>query len=1344
MCIRDRITSDETLTIRIPPNATKNWKKAIILQEKLTIIAQTSLPTATIVGSGERCAGSSTKVPIYVALTGTAPWDIKYKINTGSNIDVNGIMTSPYIIQAQTPGTYTLTYLKDNNTTSTKLYGSGTVIENAIPPVVTISSPSGATQTFDTVTQKKVQLVGSPWGGVFSGPGVTSTDSTFHSTWVPLGGPYKIKYTYTNVKGCSKSDSSMFTTSSGAYRIDFPGNKTQFCHSSAPVVISGFNSQGVTGMFQFFDVTLGVWDVPGPGKLIEMVGPNQIKIYPQRAPNQQRVYKIEYSFFQPLPLIFFDITADFTINENPTGLDFNIFSERCVNAGDTLITAAKSFVSGQGLGFFFCQEHPGIIGNRDSANAEALFRATVAGPGTHNIRYYFISQYGCMSDTVMHPVTVNALTPLSIVMENYYNAQLGVDTLKGIPAGPSGLFSPTVFFSYNADGLGKFKLSTADTFSIYYSYTDSNGCKNTTSRLLTLLNPNADIVGINSYYCYYGGAPDTIRATIKETKGTPVASGFEINKTPYAKKLNDSTIIIHPDSLLAGVDTVDFIYKLGSVPFRVQRTLKVDSIGSFDFGAYLQSQYCKDGLKENLSPVQPSYGGIGTFSLSGSGVSGDFFDPTIAAVGKDTLYCQFTRTESGCRKTISKTVMVKRLPHPKYIIDDKCITGVNTDSTIFINQTPEIDSVVSWKWDFGDLGSGLENRSSRVSPKHFYRSPGRTDVKVEVAHSNGCDNDTTIQFQIGLKPIANFYWENDCFTGDSVNFINSTTSSGLSTDTYYWHFYSATDTILDTIPTKTDVKHIYPVIGDYRVDLIAVTSELCADTISKVMHLRSTIRIADSSYYFESFNKGRGDWSIDPKPKPSTWEFGCFDTINAPADSAYFTKTIKGVVERSYINGPCFDLRGLERPMIKMNINRSFEKNRNGAVLQYSLNNGETWTTVGANISDGINWYNSFNIMSGNGPGGQGLGWSTDVPDEGWVEARQVLNELIDSSGVRFRIGYASDGTMQDTVTGFAFDNIWIGERSRKVLIEHVTNNIEGMVVEDNILNNIMKTDSLGDVLDVRYHIDYPNADEYFAFEPSAPSVRSLYYGILSAPYSIVDGGTDDRRFDYSTAALTLNNAVLNTRVLNDPYFNIFINSIPDGTNLKVQSNIVANDTIPLKEVTIHTLIVEKQNVAPNGKTYHNIVRKMLPDPAGVSVVRSWKKGEAYFSEQNWNIPASIDPTKLKVVVFVQDEKTKEVLQSEVYDSTTVFNRLIPVISDGIDFLVYPNPASQFANVLFNGITSRVTLGIYDATGRLIRSQQVEPGTGLQILNIEGLSKGFYLIRANDGKIQGVQKLVVE
>ncbi len=125
------------------------------------------------------------------------------------------------------------------------------------------------------------------------------------------------------------------------------------------------------------------------------------------------------------------------------------------------------------------------------------------------------------------------------------------------------------------------------------------------------------------------------------------------------------------------------------------------------------------------------------------------------------------------------------------------------------------------------------------------------------------------------------------------------------------------------------------------------------------------------------------------------------------ADSNYLNS------ENGYVISPCFDFSSLDTPVVSLAINYNTESCCDGAYLQVTLDEGNTWYTVGQN-GDPDNWYNSTsNSWRGN--------------SNGWVIAKHVLDTLGGKPSVRFKVVFTSDGSV--TYEGFAFDDFRIYEK---------------------------------------------------------------------------------------------------------------------------------------------------------------------------------------------------------------------------------------------------------------------------------------------------------------------------
>ncbi|RYY40768.1 MAG: PKD domain-containing protein [Chitinophagaceae bacterium] len=142
--------------------------------------------------------------------------------------------------------------------------------------------------------------------------------------------------------------------------------------------------------------------------------------------------------------------------------------------------------------------------------------------------------------------------------------------------------------------------------------------------------------------------------------------------------------------------------------------------------------------------------------------------------------------------------------------------------------------------------------------------------------------------------------------------------------------------------------------------------------------------------------------------------------------------------ENSWLMSPCFDFTGLVNPYIRFQLFWETERKYDGASLQYSIDGGSSWTTLGSNADylacPGSNWFNTGNITtlgsdgwSGNAqstspcPGGAGSG------SGGWVTAGRAVPQLAGRNAVRFRFRFAA-GSRCNEYDGFAIDNVWIGE----------------------------------------------------------------------------------------------------------------------------------------------------------------------------------------------------------------------------------------------------------------------------------------------------------------------------
>jgi hypothetical protein len=645
-------------------------------------------------------------------------------------------------------------------------------------------------------------------------------------------------------------------------------------------------------------------------------------------------------------------------------------------------------------------------------------------------------------------------------------------------------------------------------------------------------------------------------------------------------------------------------------------------------------------------------------------------------------------------------------------------------------------------------GAGLtdnHNNTATIDPSLL----GVNEYTITYSYYDGTLLSVHSKFEIRNPPVADFQWETECYMPEqSIHFKNTSTSTFGTITGSEWRIQTATGYDTDT---TWDISHIFPQSGNYPIELNIRTSFGCTGSTTRIFGLKPNISLADK-VYFEDFESKPINWQSGTSfpASANSWTLGNPTSGFSGAlsgDSCWYTQ-IPGSAsphEQSWVISPCFDFRGIKRPMLKLKIWRLFNSNRDGANLQFTADSGKTWTLLGK-IADGINWFNSYNILGF--PGGSSVGWS-NTDDAGWTEARHSLDMLKGISNVQFRIAYGSDGTAHNNY-GIAFDDFWIGQRNRIALLEHFTNASDiRSKAADLAVNAMAEADSLS-VVNLQYHTSFPGKDPFNEQEPFAPGARVLYYGLSDVPYSVLNGGTTaTHRFEYEINPLNPDTVYVES--LLDSKFDMNILSSEDGSVLNIVTQLTAKQDIPASEFTVHIAVVERKItgvIGNNGDSvFRNVVKALLPDPAGTTFYRSWAREDNISIGSSWKLQNVYDPSELRTIAFIQDENTGEVYQSAIDSSIliTALHSEIPGEVPGARFVVFPNPASDRIFVRFEEpVTSKVKIELFNNLGSPVYSGNLQEGEfGMEIPTGE-FPDGFYMIRVqSSGQAWGIKKLTI-
>lgn len=966
-------------------------------------------------------------------------------------------------------------------------------------------------------------------------------------------------------------------------------------------------------------------------------------------------------------------------------------------------------------------------------------------------------------------VIVNPPTPVNILLDRdkYLSDEAGVelhaDFEPGIFSGPGvsgGFFYPSI------------ATPTGSPHTINYVYTNENGCKSEDNVKVSVLEGTGSVVLLSggdtiSVLCDDDGTYEIVGSNKVGVAGRFILqitnSNLQVPGHITDDDLSDNRARFNPAGLKGGYDII-YEYSIDGVDLQKASTLvRVDIIGTLEISSSLPDRVCKNDdpylLEGNMDGADP----LAIWSFSGPGVTGSmskgfYYNPADTAVEVGTVEIVYSySTESGCTASTSKKVRNLFVPDVNFTVSTVCLTGEGGE-IVFDNRTTGKYAVESWSWNFGDYSSGSANYSNEENPSHYYETPGQRQINLTATSTDACVTYFEVDTLLSDKPDVDFTILSDCYVkGSKATFINRSETSYAPIDTLVWTFKTESGSVLGEIgksPGDDTIQFPFSSVDNYEVGLYVANTGGCSNALTQEIILKQTYQLY-SSGKLEKFDSSQGGWDIRSENGNESWVWGVpdFDGFESTSgDLAWYTDLPFGVVgykENSWIESPCYDFTRMKRPLIQLDIMKSFVPNLTGAVLQYQDVIEEGWKTIG-NLEEGQNWYNSGSIF--NRPGGSDFGWGLNsfVPDEAWVRASNNLDSLVGKSLVKFRLAIASNGGQGIGNQGFAFDNVRFAERNKKSILEHFTNSGDlASQFADDYVDEFYLNNSTN-LLDIQYHTAYPGEDPMNANSPESAHTRASTLGVNQVPYAVLDGGIEDEyRYNFKTTEQSPGKEELEILTLEVPKFTLHIDIEFMGDRLAGDVIVKANTDSYTNNLQLYVVIIESEVTAyrgDNGDThFRNVVLDMLPSPAGKLLTGDWTWGSADTLSYSWDYqPYVEDMEDLGVIAFLQDRETRQILQASSSHLTSMVgikspSQKIPVLA------IYPNPASDLVYVnLGEREGTKGQLQITDLSGRVVMEMEVLPDYSIYQLELGSLPGGLYMVSLiEEGVSKGVNKLIL-
>ncbi|MCX6251951.1 MAG: hypothetical protein NTX61_14520 [Bacteroidetes bacterium] len=444
-----------------------------------------SCPVAQISGSGEICNNGTSTIPVNISLAGVGPYNFIYAINGAPQPSINNYSgPSPYVINTNIPGTYTLVSVSNSVCIGPgTISGTASVILDPLPiPAIggPVSVCSGSTGNVYTTEAGNSNYLWSISSGGNPTSGGTGNDHTITVSW-NLPGSQTVSVNYHDPKGCTAASSTVFPVTVNSLPTPTIIGNNNVCIPTTGVI---YTTQP--------DMTNYQWTVSGGGTVTSggtstdnsvtviwnTVGLQSVSVNYQNTNGCIAVTSTVYPVpVNPLPGIPGNITGTTVLCQGSTGVNYNVGA--AANATSYLWTLL-----------------PGTAGTITGNTTSITIAWSVAFTGNATLSAEGMNSCGNGAPSPSLSILVNPKPQVSFTMctDSITIPTARIIHLKeGIPLGGSysgtgvntaaGTFNPATF------GFGP--------HGITYTYTNIWGCMNTASRTITVTNPGLFSCGAN-------------------------------------------------------------------------------------------------------------------------------------------------------------------------------------------------------------------------------------------------------------------------------------------------------------------------------------------------------------------------------------------------------------------------------------------------------------------------------------------------------------------------------------------------------------------------------------------------------------------------------------------------------------------------------------------------------------------------------------------------------------------------------------------------------------------------------------------------------------------------------
>ena len=672
---------------------------------------------------------------------------------------------------------------------------------SVVPKPVAAFSINSASQCFGgnsfVFSNSTTDPVGTLTYQWYFGDGTTSTlTNPTHNYSAP--GSYMVKLVAIGGSGCKDSITHSITVNPKPVAVFSINDSTQ-CFKSNNLVFTGTSAiatGSLTYQWYFGDGATSTFQSPAHSYLAAGIYSVKLVATSDQGCKDSLTKTV---IIYPMPVAAFAVN---TTSQCLTGNSFSFTNTSSISTG----TLTYQWFFGDG-------------GVASTLNATHIYSAA----GSYVVKLVVTSAFGC-KDSVVNTVVIN---PQSTVGFTIANAAQCVNGNVFSFNNTSSITTGTITYQWTfGDGIGTSSLqnptysySTAGNYNVKLVVTTNNGCKDSTTKPITVYpKPNPFFTINSAMQCTTGNS-------FVFTNGSAIAYG----SMSYIWKFGDGDTSHLQSPTHAYINAGTYTVWLVAVSNNgcsdsISRTVTISPrpVAAFSINNPGQCLLQNNFVFTNTSSIAT---GTITYQWSfGDGGVSTVPTPshTYLTSGNYTVKLIVT-SGSGCKDTLSQPIVVYAMPVATFTVNNTlgCLTG---NAFTFTNTGTAV-ALATYNWTFGD-----GNTSAIQNPTYSYSSAGTFSVRLIVTSANGCKDTSFKTINIYPMPVAAFNVNStgQCISGNSFVFANN---SSITTGTIssQWNFG---DGNVSTVTTPT---HVYTTAGTYIVKLVVTSALGCKDSTFKTV-----------------------------------------------------------------------------------------------------------------------------------------------------------------------------------------------------------------------------------------------------------------------------------------------------------------------------------------------------------------------------------------------------------------------------------------------------------------------------------------------------------------------------